>query len=80
MGLNAVWIVTIGFLQFSEVYDRCYCNSSVAELGKYAYDIIAPVDIGSMRAAWVGGFFLGARAGMIFAGFVTLFIDPPLPP
>jgi hypothetical protein len=78
--LNAVWIVAVGFLQFSNVYDRCYCNSSAMGLGKYAYYIIDRVDVASMRPAWIGGFFLGAGAAMIFAGFVTLFIDPPFPP
>jgi hypothetical protein len=78
-GLNAVWIVAVGLFQFSNFFDRCYCNSSVMGLGRYAYDVIAPVDVGSMRTAWMGGFFLGAGAAMIFAGFVTLFIDPPLP-
>jgi len=78
--LNAVCIVAIGVLQFSNVYDRCYCNSSVTGLGKHAYNVIAPDHGGSMRTAWIGGFFLAAGAAMVFAGFVTLFIDPPLPP
>ena len=78
-GLNSVWIVAIGLLQFSSFYDQCYCNSGVMGLGKHAYNVISPVDVGSMRTTWIGGFFLAARAVMIFTGFVTLFIDPPLP-
>jgi len=51
-------------------------------LGKHAYDVIflVPGDVGGMHTPWVGGFVLAAGAAMIFAGFVTLFIDPPLPP
>jgi hypothetical protein len=51
-------------------------------LGKHAYDVIVivPGDVGSMRTPWVGGFVLAAGAAMVFAGFVTLFVDPPLPP
>jgi hypothetical protein len=79
-GLNALWIVATGLFQFSSFYDRCYCNSSVTGLSKYAYNVITPIEVGSMHTAWIGGFFLAAGAGMIFAGFVTLFIDPPLPP
>jgi len=78
-GLNGVWIIAIGLLQFSSFYDRCYCNSGVMGLGTHAYDVISPVDVGSMRTTWIGGFFLAAGAAVIFAGFVTLFIDPPLP-
>jgi hypothetical protein len=81
-GLNAVWIVATGMVQFSSVYDRCYCNSSVMGLGKRAYDVISlvPGDMGGMRAAWIGGFVLAAGAAMTFAGFVTILINPPLPP
>ena len=72
----------MGLFQFIGFYDRCYCNSSVIGLGKHAYNIIflVSVEIGSMRTAWIGGFFLAVGAAIIFAGFVTLFIDPPLPP
>ncbi|KIM49887.1 hypothetical protein M413DRAFT_15651 [Hebeloma cylindrosporum] len=80
--LNALLLIATGLLQFSSFYDRCYCNSSVMGLGKRAYDVIVlvPDDIGGMRAAWIGGFVLAAGAATIFAGFVTIFIDPPLPP
>ena len=81
-GLNAVWIVATGMVQFSSVYDRCYCNSSVMGLGKRAYDVISlmPGDAGGMRAAWIGGFVLAAGAAMIFTGFVTILLNPPFPP
>jgi hypothetical protein len=78
---NALWIVSTGLLQFGGFYDRCYCNSSVIGLGKRAYNVISiiPADVGGLRTAWIGGFVLAAGAAMIFAGFVTVFIDPPLP-
>ena len=79
---NAVLIVATGMVQFSSVYDRCYCNSSVMGLGEGAYDVISlvPADFGEMRIAWIGGFVLAAGAAAIFAGFVTILINPPLPP
>ena len=78
---NAVCIVATGLLQFGGFYGRCYCNSSVIGLGKHAYNVISlvPADVGGMRTAWIGGFGLAAGAAMIFAGFVTVFIGPPLP-
>ena len=47
-------------------------------LGKHAYNVILYVlgDIGPMRTAWIRGFILAARAAVIFAGFVTIFINP----
>lgn len=82
-GLNAGCIVATGFFQFNRFFDRCFCNSSIMGLGKHtAYVVISLVsgDIGGMRAAQICGFFLAAETAMIFAGFVTLFIDPRLPP
>jgi hypothetical protein len=75
---NAVCIVATGLLQFGGFYGRCYCDSSVIGLGKHAYNVMSlvPDDVGGMRTAWIGGFALAAGAAMIFAGFVTVFIDP----
>ena len=80
--INAVWVVSTSMAQFSSLYDRCYCNSDVLGLGKGAYDVIilTPGDMVSMRAAWIGGFSLAVGTAATFAGFVSLFVDPPLPP
>ncbi|KDR68501.1 hypothetical protein GALMADRAFT_146176 [Galerina marginata CBS 339.88] len=80
--INAVWLVTTGVMQLSNFYDRCYCNSSVFWLGKGGYDVIVltPENAVAMRAAWIGGFSLAAGAAAIFSGFISLFINPPLPP
>ena len=80
--LNAVVIIFTGLLQSGNFYDRCYCNSSVLGLGKNAYNVITllPSDVGGVQAAWIGGFVLAAGVSIIFAGFVAVLIDPPLPP
>ena len=80
-GLNAVVIVATGLFQFSGLYDRCFCDSSILGISKHAYGIIPLVslDMGGMRNAQIGGLFLAAGLAMIFAGFVALFINPPLP-
>jgi len=75
-GLNAVWIVATGLFQFSNFYDRCYCNSNIMAVGRDAAHVIvslASVDTGAMHAAQIGGFSLAAAASTIFAGFVGLF-------
>ena len=80
--LNALGIIFTGLLQFGSFYDRCYCNSSVLGLGKNAYNVITlvPGDVGGLHAAWIGGFVLAAGVATIFALFVTVFINPTLPP
>jgi len=82
-GYNAIWIVVIGIFHFSGFYDRCFCNSNIMGVGKEAAHVIislVSVDMGSMLAAQIGGFFLAAVVATIFVVFVALFIDPPLPP
>ncbi|PPR00406.1 hypothetical protein CVT26_009691 [Gymnopilus dilepis] len=80
--LNALWIIAIGMLQFSNMFENCYCNSSVLGLGEKAYDVILLTvnDVGSMRGAWIGGFSLSAVTVVVFVGFVTIFVHPKLPP
>jgi hypothetical protein len=80
--LNAGWIVATGLFQFSNFYNRCYCDSNIMAVGRdAAYVIIslASEDMGSILAAQIGGFFLAAGAAMIFALFVRLVITPPIP-
>ena len=82
-GLNAAWIVAMGLFQFSNFYNRCYCDSNIMGLGRdAAYVIIsfAAVEMGSLRGAQIGGFFFSAGAAMTFALFVGLFITPRAPP
>ena len=75
-GLNAVWIVATGLFQFSNFYDRCYCDSNIMAVGRdaaYVIITLTSVDIDSMIAAQIGGFSLAAAASTIFAVFVGLF-------
>lgn len=78
---NAFWIVVTCFFQFSNFFDRCYCNSSVFGRRNLAYNVIEPLlsDVSEMRAAWIGGVCLAGGTAIIFIGFVNMYIDPPLP-
>jgi hypothetical protein len=78
---NAVWIVVSCMFQFSNFYDRCYCNSSVFGWGAQAFDVILlnHDDISGMKGAWIGGAFLAAGSAIICVVFVNLFINPELP-
>jgi hypothetical protein len=82
---NALWILTTCLFQFTNFFDRCYCNSSVFGRGKSAFNIILkdwasePGLLLPMRSAWVGGVCLAGGTAFLFVGFVNVFIDPPLP-
>ncbi|KAF8996106.1 hypothetical protein BDQ17DRAFT_1364729 [Cyathus striatus] len=79
--LNAIWIVISCMFQFTNFFDRCYCNSSVFGLRSRAYNVILPrmEDLSGMRAAWIGGVGLAGGSAIIFIVFVYLLINPTLP-
>lgn len=78
---NAIWIVVACMFQFSNFYDRCYCNSSVFGRGAAAaYNVIqfTEEDLPGMRQAWTGGVVLALCVGFGFIGFLNTFLDPAL--
>ncbi|KAF7316924.1 hypothetical protein HMN09_00426600 [Mycena chlorophos] len=79
--LNAIWIMVACLLQFSSVWDRCYCNSSVFSLGKNAFNAIdiSPADIALMNVPWIGSVALACGCAVLFMAFVNVFINPVLP-
>jgi hypothetical protein len=79
--LNSLWVVVACVFQFANVFDNCYCNSSVSSLGEHAYTVITllPGDIASVQSAWIGSVFLAGGTAFIYVAFVNFFFDPPLP-
>jgi hypothetical protein len=70
--VNALWIIATGMLQFTSVYDNCYCNSSVFWLGvDGGYDVIFPSasQVHITTVAWFGALALGC---CISVGFIFL--------
>ncbi|KAF9522301.1 hypothetical protein CPB83DRAFT_864690 [Crepidotus variabilis] len=78
---NGIGLVITCLFQFSNFFDRCYCNSSVLYWGSRAYNVISfqPEDVVFMRSAWIGGVFLAAGSTILFFIFINLFINPPFP-
>ena len=80
-GLNAVWAVTACVSQFGNVFDNCFCNSSVFSLGKHAYSVITlqPLDFWIIQSAWIGSVFLAGGTVGIYVLFANFLLEPPLP-
>ena len=77
---NAVWIVASCIFQFSNFFDRCWCNSSVLMWGAdraYTILLLENADIRGIKAAWIGGVALAAGIATGFVVFVNLLINPP---
>jgi hypothetical protein len=76
--INAIWIIAAGMLQFTSVYDNCYCNSSVLGRGaQYAYDIIVldGLDLSQTKAAWFGALALAGSTSLGFIFYMSLLTD-----
>ncbi|KAG6861176.1 hypothetical protein C0995_002983 [Termitomyces sp. Mi166 len=78
---NAIWIVLSCVFQFSNFYDRCWCNSSVIGLGAKAYNVIEITwdEVPFMRAWWIIGVAIAAGSASIYVFFINLSINPRLP-
>ncbi|KZP14862.1 hypothetical protein FIBSPDRAFT_979392 [Athelia psychrophila] len=79
--LNDVGIVAVCIFQFSNVFDRCYCNSSVNWLGTqrgYAVlDYSDPRILSGMKSASLGGIVASLGSAFGFIGFVNTFLNRP---
>ena len=75
--MNAVWIVLANIAQFSNFFDRCWCNSGMLSLGSRAYDVVqdTAADVASMKTGWVGGITLGTGCAVSFIVFLHLLLD-----
>ena len=51
---NSAWIIMVCIMQFSNIFDECFCNASTIGLGKSAYFVInlQPGDVQAMRLVW----------------------------
>ncbi|TFK69333.1 hypothetical protein BDN72DRAFT_959617 [Pluteus cervinus] len=80
--VNALWIIVFCFFQFTNFFNRCWCNSSVMKWGvDKAYNVIqfTSQDKIAMTQAWIGGVGLGVGSAGIFACFIASQLDPPMP-
>ncbi|KAG2085394.1 uncharacterized protein F5147DRAFT_644888 [Suillus discolor] len=76
--VNAIWIIAAGMLQFTDIYDNCYCNSSVLGRGaQYAYDIVLfdGINLDQTRAAWFGALALAGSTSLGFIFYMSLLTD-----
>ncbi|KAG1727272.1 uncharacterized protein EDB91DRAFT_893799 [Suillus paluster] len=76
--VNAIWIIAAGMLQFTSIYDNCYCDSSVLGRGvQHAFDIVVTdnLDLSQTKAAWFGALALACSFSFGFIFFMSLLTD-----
>ena len=74
---NTIAIVLVCVFQFSNVFNTCYCNSSVLGRGAQGAYIIIGTDFdhGPVKGAWVGGLVLAGGAVALFMFFLHLMLE-----
>lgn len=78
--MNSIWIVATCIFQFTNVFDTCYCDSSVLGWGAnraFNIFIVTKDDIPDVYRAWAGSFVLAGGVVAFFLLFVSLMIEPP---
>jgi hypothetical protein len=77
--INFFLVICTCIAQYSNFYDRCFCNSSVFSrgLGGGAYAVIIESDaqIAQAQAAWIGALILACSSSSIFLVLVYLLLD-----
>ncbi|KAJ6589768.1 hypothetical protein B0H19DRAFT_924057 [Mycena capillaripes] len=79
--MNAAWIVSTCFFQFTGVYDSCFCTSSVIYLGARAYSvsILTTAEIDALWYPVVGATLLAGGVVIVFIAFVNVLREPEGP-
>ncbi|KAG1773688.1 hypothetical protein EV702DRAFT_1009781 [Suillus placidus] len=75
--INSFLIVLACIFQYSNFYDRCFCNSSVFSRRGSAYAVIieTAAQAAQAKAAWIGALVLACTSASIFLGLVYLLLD-----
>lgn len=72
--LNALFIVLVCIVQFSNLFDRCWCNSSWIQRREKAFNVLdnTSYDLKEMRDKWIPGLALAAVAAGLYLGLLNL--------
>ncbi|KAG1763941.1 hypothetical protein EDD22DRAFT_1042698 [Suillus occidentalis] len=77
--INFFLVICACLFQYSNFYDRCFCNSSVFSRGlgggAYAVIIESPAQIAQAQTAWIGALILACSSSSIFLVLVYLLLD-----
>ncbi|KAG1898257.1 uncharacterized protein F5891DRAFT_1238998, partial [Suillus fuscotomentosus] len=71
--VNFFLVILACVFQYSNFYDRCFCNSSVFSRGGAAYDVI--IETTANNGAWIGALVLACVSASAFLGILNLLLD-----
>jgi len=71
--LNACWVLSSTVLQFGNVFNTCFCNSSVyGRSVERAYNVLMlnRADREQVQWVWIGGISMSLISAVLFVAFV----------
>lgn len=71
-GLNALWLLCASVFQFTNLYNTCWCSTSILSLHSQAWLVLFASDTqiaSASRAPWIGGVFLAVFVSFASAAF-----------
>ncbi|KAG1867098.1 hypothetical protein C8R48DRAFT_772290 [Suillus tomentosus] len=71
--VNFFLVILVCVFQYSNFYDRCFCNSSVFSRGGAAYDVI--IETTANNGAWIGALVLACVSASALLGILNLLLD-----
>jgi hypothetical protein len=70
--LNGTWVVILSFLQFTNVYNNCWCSASAFQWGTNSW-VLLFATLSELfvvvSQAWAAGTFLGLFCALVCGGF-----------
>ncbi|KAG2142515.1 hypothetical protein BD769DRAFT_1625827 [Suillus cothurnatus] len=76
--INFIWVISACILQYSGVYDTCFCNASVISRGEaaaYVTIVETAAQLALTKAAWIGALVLACTSASAFIALVSLLLD-----
>jgi hypothetical protein len=72
---NTLWIVTLSFLQFTNVYNNCWCASAEFQNGPYSFVVVIATQAmiyAKASTPWITGTFIAIASSIFCVLFFTL--------
>jgi hypothetical protein len=77
--LNTAWIFVSSFFQFSNLDNRCYCNTVAFGLGGKSYGALVETaeQLEVAKSYWVGGIAVASGVALIFVIIINVLMKRP---
>ncbi|OAX33735.1 hypothetical protein K503DRAFT_851829 [Rhizopogon vinicolor AM-OR11-026] len=75
--VNSMWAVALCAIAYSNVFNTCFCNSSMFSRGKGAYNVLreTTAQVALVKATWIISLVMASVSVLFFLGLVNLLLD-----